>query len=1200
MAKTGNRVQQTVRVRPKRQFTPLTQEVDNRAGRAATISAPPARRHWRKLLGDAIRAATGTQLEASPTGSSWSRRHARILCVLAAHVPALFVFGIARGFGVVHVTIELLPIVMFVVVAARRSLTPRERSVAASLGLMTSAAVLVHLADGRTEAHFLYFVLLAVLALYDDWVPYAAAIIFVLLEHGVMGVIAPHAVWGSDSFRQSPWLGAAVHGGFVLAASVVALVSWRWREIERSAADDRLRVTEEQFRLMFEAAPIGMSLVGADGHFLRVNAALCAIAGYSEEQLLGSNFQAITYVDDLGKDLDQVQRCLAGTLDGFTMVKRYVHRMGHIVWVEVNVAVVRDADGKLVHFVGQVLDITERLTVEATLAASEARFAALVEHGSDLISIADSEGRLIYASPAYRTVLGFDPAERIGQPMQDRIHPDDRANVVAVVAALAATPGASATAQFRYAHADGSWRWLDSTITNRLADTAVEGYVINTRDVTEWVSATERLAHQATHDSLTGLPNRTMLDDRMVQARVSARRHDEVLAAFFVDVDHFKAVNDTYGHATGDLFLIEAARRLRQAARIDDTVARLGGDEFVVIASIVDEAAAHALAARLCDAFAEPFLLDGLLLAVAASVGIATTTDLSGDLDLLSAADIALYEAKATGGGGWAAYKPDPGTHDRRRSDRSRSRTRDLVERPTSTATGDPDHVLDDVFARYQAHIAEATQAVVVHVEGTIVAASPPAVVLMGAQNQEELLGRHVFEFVTPDSALKAQGRQIAIRTGGWPHPEIVDVNTISGAVLSLEVTSTPAFWKGALASQMTLRLAQDRWAEIVRFGTELTRSMSQAAIITDVDYKIVAWNEEATQLYGWTREEVIGKTVYDVLPSAGTETELAIARHDLQTNGRWEGLVTQARRDGSLVTVAAVTQVIHDHEGNPIGVVSLNDPLLQPVSTQEANPILLDELETAIAHGELQMAYQPIFDAIGNVAKVEALVRWQHPVRGLLMPDVFIPAAEGNPVMGSLTGEVLRQSCTQVASWRDHGMPTLELTVNVSGSELADPSLVERVKAAINSSGLPANALWLEITETALAKDAAAAGDGIAQLCAFGVRIALDDFGTGFATLAQLHQFPSHALKIDRLFVDGITTADSGDAAIVRSVLALGNELGLDVIAEGVETQGQRDALIGMGCEFFQGYFFARPTFAEPSPSWVQTTPLVITQRGD
>jgi EAL domain-containing protein (putative c-di-GMP-specific phosphodiesterase class I) len=338
----------------------------------------------------------------------------------------------------------------------------------------------------------------------------------------------------------------------------------------------------------------------------------------------------------------------------------------------------------------------------------------------------------------------------------------------------------------------------------------------------------------------------------------------------------------------------------------------------------------------------------------------------------------------------------------------------------------------------------------------------------------------------------------------------------------------------------------------------------------------------------------VLGKLVSDIVPMAGNEVERATARRELQTHGRWEGVLTQLRRDGSVVTVAAVTQVIHDHEGNAIGVVSVNDPLLQPVISDESNVILLDELETAITDGQLHVAYQPIVDASGTVVKVEALVRWLHPLRGLVMPDAFIPAAERSPIMGSLTGEVLRQSCAQVASWRSHGMPNLELTVNVSGRELADPTLVERVKAAIDTSGLPAHALWLEITETAVAKDAEAAGDGIAQLCAFGVRIALDDFGTGFATLAQLHQFPSHALKIDRLFVDGLTTADSGDIAIVRSMLALGHELGLDVIAEGVETEAQRDALTRMGCLLFQGYLFARPEFAVPAPIWACAKPLV------
>jgi diguanylate cyclase (GGDEF)-like protein/PAS domain S-box-containing protein len=1123
---------------------------------------------------------------------AWRRRHVGILCVLLAHVPALMIFGLARGFSFAHIAVDVGPILVFAALAMYRSLGPRLQSAAAAIGLMAAAAALVHLSDGRTEAHFLFFVLLGVLALYDDWVPYLAAVLFVLFEHGIIGVLAPAAVWGSTGARQSPWVWAAVHGGFVLAASVVALVSWRWHEMERAMADDRLRASEEHFRITFEGAPIGVALVDTDGHFLRVNPALCKMLGYPAAELLDTTFQAITHPDDLELDLVQLEQCLLGSLDDYQMVKRYIHKQGHVVWIELNVAVARDVDGTPTGFVSQILDITERQSIAASLAASELRFAALVEHGSDLISIADREGRLIYTSPAYASVFGVNPADRIGQRMQDHIHPDDRAAVAAVGLALAADPGGSATVQLRYAHANGSWPWVEATITNRLADPAVGGFVINTRDVTDRVQATERLAHQATHDALTGLPNRTLLEDRMVQARSSARRHGEILAAFFVDIDRFKAVNDTYGHAAGDLFLIEAADRLRRAARVDDTVARLGGDEFVVVACLHDENAARELGSRLCGAFAEPFMLNGVMLSVAASVGIATTRDTEGDLDLLNAADIALYEAKADGLGAWAAFEPSMRAHDRRREDRAHVRRPDRTD--TEVVAADAmtarEQEQEQVFIRYQAHLAEATQALVVQVDGLIVAVSPMAVVLLAADAPADLIGRHVFEFVTPDSLAVAHERQVAIQTGGWPQAEIVDITTLDGRPATIEVTSTPAFWHGRLASQMTLRPVEDRWAEIVRVGTELTRTIGKAAIITDVDFKIVAWNDEAAELYGWSRDEVMGRLVTEVLPWVGAAADEPTARHHLQSTGRWEGLVPQARRDGSMVVVDTVAQVINDRDGNPIGVVSVLVPSTQKVILYEDSETLLAELDTAIRRGELRMAFQPIVDHHGHVTKVEALVRWHHPTRGLLLPDDFIPTVERTSLMAALTAEVLRQSCEQVARWRSEGMPQLEVAVNVSGRELSDPLLIDRVNAALDSSGLPASALWLEITETALAKDADLVGDGLARLCGLGIRIALDDFGTGFATLAQLHQFPAHALKIDRLFVNGIATTEAGDGAIVRSVLALGHELGLEVIAEGVETDAQRTALTRMGCELFQGYLFARPAFAEPAPPWLRT----------
>jgi EAL domain-containing protein (putative c-di-GMP-specific phosphodiesterase class I) len=196
---------------------------------------------------------------------------------------------------------------------------------------------------------------------------------------------------------------------------------------------------------------------------------------------------------------------------------------------------------------------------------------------------------------------------------------------------------------------------------------------------------------------------------------------------------------------------------------------------------------------------------------------------------------------------------------------------------------------------------------------------------------------------------------------------------------------------------------------------------------------------------------------------------------------------------------------------------------------------------------------------------------------------------AERSTLIGALTAEVLGRSCAQVAAWRRNGMPRLELTVNISGRELADPGLTVRVEAALEASGLPPEALWLEITETALSEQTDRATERLRQLCDLGVRISLDDFGTGFATLAQLHQFPGQALKVDRMFVDGLVAGERGATAIVRSVLALGRELGLTVVAEGVETEAQWAALKGMGCVLFQGYLFARPCFPDPTPPWVE-----------
>ena len=267
----------------------------------------------------------------------------------------------------------------------------------------------------------------------------------------------------------------------------------------------------------------------------------------------------------------------------------------------------------------------------------ERRLDALVRHSSDITSITDRGGRLAYASPALHRTLGFDAADIRGQRMIDFLHPDDLCLLHSRLAHLLATAGATLTYQTRFAHADGSWRWLEVIATNLIGEPGIDGVVANARDVTETRELHEQLRHQAAHDPLTGLANRRLFAERMRDAA------DSRAAVLLIDLDGFKAVNDTYGHHTGDEVLIFVAGRLRAAAGADDVVARLGGDEFAVLVSAGDELAARRFADRFLDLIAEPALIDGRTIAVRASIGMVV-----GDAadDLIHAADLKMYEAK--------------------------------------------------------------------------------------------------------------------------------------------------------------------------------------------------------------------------------------------------------------------------------------------------------------------------------------------------------------------------------------------------------------------------------------------------------------------------------------------------------------------------------------------------------------------------
>ena len=251
-------------------------------------------------------------------------------------------------------------------------------------------------------------------------------------------------------------------------------------------------------------------------------------------------------------------------------------------------------------------------------------------------------------------------------------------------------------------------------------------------------------------------------------------------------------------------------------------------------------------------------------------------------------------------------------------------------------------------------------------------------------------------------------------------------------------------------------------------------------------------------------------------------------------------------------------------------------------------------ELRRAITGDELRVHYQPIVDlATGNIAEVEALVRWDHPQRGLVAPGEFIPVAEETGLVGPLGEWVMREACRQVRAWQEEfpHHARLGLSVNFSGRQLGQRNIVDVVGRILDEAGLPARSLTLEITESVLMSDARQAVEVVRALAELGIRFSIDDFGTGYSSLAYLKRFSAHVLKIDRSFIDGLGR-DAQDSAIVGATIALAEALGMETIAEGVEDPDQLGFLRRLGCTRAQGYYFAQPVSAEEFSLLLARTP--------
>ena len=438
----------------------------------------------------------------------------------------------------------------------------------------------------------------------------------------------------------------------------------------RTVFEDERRarsLSETRFATVFEETPTGKALVDLSGRLEVVNRKFCEITGYSAEELICRTFQEITHPDDLEADLALVADLIAGRRKNYALEKRYVRKDGTLVWVDLHVAILRDAAGAPLHLIAAILDITprkhsealiqnyqhelERRVTERTLdlVQSQRTLQSIADNIPMLIAQVDSELRYVFNNARYREIFNVDPLSLRGKSIQTVLTPPVFEELLPYFnRALAGDR--STRDDIRYDELDGRiWR---ATYIPDVRDGAVVGFFVMSQDVTEQKRKEKSLTDRALLDHLTGLPNRAALMEKLTDAVDSAQRGLTDFSVYFLDLDGFKRVNDDYGHDLGDELLCQVSERLRQKVRQQDTVCRLAGDEFVVIASGAKaQDTCERIASAMCASLMQPFHMRGHTIRIGTSVGVAVCPAYASITPehLLASADAAMYQAKRGG-----------------------------------------------------------------------------------------------------------------------------------------------------------------------------------------------------------------------------------------------------------------------------------------------------------------------------------------------------------------------------------------------------------------------------------------------------------------------------------------------------------------------------------------------------------------------
>ena len=602
-------------------------------------------------------------------------RHRGMLVVLAAQAVALVAWGLAIGLSAGHMLVEVVPLAIAFAVASSRRFSRPGRRAAMALGLFTESALAVHLSHGMIAVHFHYFVMLCVLALYEDFAALALGVLYVVVQHGLMGSMSPQYVYGNGAVHQDPWVMAGIHGAFVLAAAAALVVNWR--------AHAQVRVSERLLRRRaeryIEVAGVLHLVLAPGGRIEMANHLSCETLGLPRERVVGADwFEIAVAPEERAARRAAFETLVASGEERVELDNRIVSADGSIRVVEWVITLIRDEDGSVAGALSSGTDVTERRAAEARLERERRDLAGLRRIAQDVASLEDARRAVV------ERVVELTDADFGGLLEPSASGAELRATVATDPAFAGGTipvgagPSAGATAfetgetvfisDAAVHRAESRTRFTERGIASMLCQPIVAGgerlgvLVVGWADPIQSLedraaelvglaadeaaralqrrAALRALESAALNDALTGVPNRRAFDEELPRALARAERSGEPLALAYMDLNGFKELNDREGHAAGDRVLKEVAAAWQTQLRQADVLARVGGDEFAVVLPDCAGEDAEALADRLRTAVAH---------GPGCGLGIVVWDRHESAADLVRRADEALYADKARG-----------------------------------------------------------------------------------------------------------------------------------------------------------------------------------------------------------------------------------------------------------------------------------------------------------------------------------------------------------------------------------------------------------------------------------------------------------------------------------------------------------------------------------------------------------------------